>query len=168
MFSSIMSVPPGSPNDHDQSGGISRLRSSIPPIPIRPPSPPSPQLPPPPRRTSEEVIKHIEAAVVTLQRPSDDSDLYENDTKALSGHQAAELLRREFSEPIQLLYKACSLEECVDYAIVESAIMGALGAEALKGVELMPELSLDGRELWLHVFCAENEGEKEKGKIVEV
>jgi hypothetical protein len=165
MFSSVMSVPLESPNDHDRSGGTSQLRSSIPPIPIRPPSP---QLPPPPRRTSEAVIKHLETAVVALQRPSDDSDLYENDTKALSGHQAVELLRREFSEPIQLLYKAYSLEECVDFAIVESAITGALGAEALKGVELMPELSLDGRELWLHVFCAENEGEKGKGKIVEV
>lgn len=86
-----------------------------PPIPIRPPSP---QLPPPPRRTSEAVIKHLEAAVVALQRPSDDSDLYENDTEALSGHQAVELLRREFSEPIQLLYKACSLGECVDFVIV--------------------------------------------------
>lgn len=105
---------------------------------------------------------------MALQRPSDNSDLYENDTKALSGHQVVELLRREFSEPIQLLYRACSLEECVDFAIVESAITGALGAEALKGVELMPELSLDGRELWLHIFCAENEGEKGKGRIVEV
>ena len=165
MFSSVMSMPPESPNDYDRSGRTSWLRSSIPPIPIRPPSP---QLPPPPRRASEAVIKHLEAAAVALQRPSDNSDLYENDTRALLGHQAVELLRREFSEPIRLLYRACSLEECVDFAIVESAITGVLGAEALKGVELMPELSLDGRELWLHVFCAENEGEKGRGKIVEV
>ena len=55
--------------------------------------------------SSTAYIEHLEAAVVALQRPSDNSDLYENDTKALSGHQAVELLRREFSEPIQLLYK---------------------------------------------------------------
>ena len=38
----------------------------------------------------------------------------------------------------------------------------------MKGVELMPELSLDGRELWLYVYCMENEGDKGKGRIVEV
>ena len=46
-----------------------------------------------------------------------------------------------------------------------SAITNIMGCTS---VELMPELSLDGRELWLHVFCAENEGEKGKGRSVEV
>ncbi|OCL15017.1 hypothetical protein AOQ84DRAFT_158261 [Glonium stellatum] len=171
MFSSVVSAPPEPSGERDRWEEGSRSWFSNPFTPIQPPSP---QLPPPPQRTSEAVVRNIQAAAVALHIPPDDSDLYEddknntNDAKTLFGPQVVELLRRELAEPIQLLYKACSLEECIDFAIVESAITEALGAEALKGVELMPELSADGRELWVHVFCVDSECSSGEDKIVEV
>ncbi|KAF2475253.1 uncharacterized protein BDR25DRAFT_382128 [Lindgomyces ingoldianus] len=170
IFSEVNHLPSGT-TDSSQTAPSPQWH---PPIAVSPQHQPPYQSPnhraslSPPTRSSELVISRLRTSLTSIRSPSSLSpssstdDLYSLDPPSNTqppldsiGARSLEILRSEFSQPIQLLYRACGVEEIIDIALIESTVADALGADLMRELKIsfVPELQKDGRELWMHLCC---------------
>ena len=61
------------------------------------------------------------------------------------------ILKKEFQAYVRLSVQHRDTEQCEEFSRIEKAVEGCLQIMNVTGLTLVPELSEDGRELFIHV-----------------